>query len=191
MAIYLGKVSDYSSFQYRFLSEHNLKALKDRRIAHYRAMIEALEQDDKDFRRYLKYEAKLRRAILSKRYSNERLEHLMNKVHEMRWYIEEEFGRSDGECIAILPSPEGYAEKRWRNARDAALARARQAEHEARRRRMCAAVDRGEAEYDDFCRSCYHQCLDEREDDYHHVIHRTWICPDCGEKLWDDEIVLW
>ena len=130
MAIYLGKVSDHSTFQYRFLSERNLKALKDRRIAHYKAMIEALEQDDKEFRRYLKYEAKLRRAILSGRYSNERLNYLRSRVREMRWYIEEEFGKSPDQCICILPSPRGYAEEAWKNARDSALARRRWTEED-------------------------------------------------------------
>ena len=120
MAIYLGKVSDYASFQYNFLSRRNLDTLKARRIAHYRAMIEAIERDTKDFDRYLRYEKKLRKMILSGRYNYERLEHLMNKVHEMRWYIEEEFGSSDDHCVSILPSPEGYAERRWRSARNVA-----------------------------------------------------------------------
>lgn len=183
MAIYLGKVSDHASFQYRFLSEGDLKALKDRRIAHYRAMIKAIEDDTKDFNRYLRYERKLRKMIVSGRYNYERLKYLMARVREMRWYIEEEFGQINGQSISVLPSPKGYAEELWKNARGSTLARQHQAERSARYRKMHDAINRGEASCDDFCPTCCHQWTDEDHDEYRGLC----ICPECGEKLWDDE----
>lgn len=191
MAIYLGKVSDHRTFQYSFLSKDNLDALKARQIAHYRAMIEAIEQDTRDFDRYLRYERKLRKMIISGRYKYERLKGLMSKVRTMRWYIEEEFGHSDDHCVSILPSPEGYAQKLWENARDSAIARQRQAERSAQYRKMHDAINRGEASYDDFCPDCCHKWEDTDVDEWidyeEEVIHQTWYCPECTKTLWRDK----
>lgn len=191
MTIYLGKVSDYTSFQYRFLSEGDLNALKDRRIAQYRAMIKAIEEDTRDFERYLRYERKLRKMILSERYTYERLKYLMARVREMRWMIEEEFGQIDGQSISVLPSPEGYAEYLWKNARDSAIAKQHQAERSERYRKMHDAINRGEASYDNFCPDCCHKWeetdVDEWIDYEDEVIHQTWYCPECTKTLWRDK----
>lgn len=182
MAIYLGKISDHASFQYRFLSESDLDALKARRITRYQSMIEAVKQN-KDFDRYLRYERKLRKMIVSGRYNYERLRYLMARVREMRWMIEEEFGQIDGQSVSLLPSPEGYAQELWKNAKDSALAEQRRAQREARRRKMYVTIDRSEASYDDFCPTCCHQWTDDDHDECRGLC----ICPECGEKIWDDE----
>ena len=63
-AIFLGKVSDYEEFTYSFINEYQLKKLRVKIIARM----------ERDCRRYVKYERHLRKAIISGRYSMERLE---------------------------------------------------------------------------------------------------------------------
>lgn len=182
-AIFLAKVSDYEEFTYYFVNEYQLKKLRNKIIARM----------EKDCRRYVKYERHLRRAIISGRYSMERLEDLKYKVEQMRWEIENEYGTpGEQSLIQITNHPEG-AKERWDLAKRSAIAVKRRDEY----MRICAEnsrkredlIRRGEADYSDFCPYCSHFFEEEdltrwEGDDCVEVIAH---CPVCQNKVeWEE-----
>lgn len=182
-AIFLAKVSDYEGFTYSFINENQLKRLQTRLIARM----------EKDCRRYVKYERHLRKAIISGRYSMERLKDLQYKVEQMREKIEERYGTSKEQSLMRITNHPEEAKERWDLARRSAIAVKKRDEY----MRICAEnsrkredlIRKGEADHSDFCPYCSH--LFEEEDltrwEGDDCIEVMAHCPVCQNKVeWEE-----